>query len=421
MGQLNYREDMVFYLLREHVDRDAINKIIKDFKEEDWIETGDFLKENALVPIFYDRLIELKLEHIPAEFLLRLKNLYLLNLQRNTMLERELFKVTDHLGTGNIPVIPLKGIILCRLLYNDIALRGTSYDLDLLIPYERLREAEEKLQEKGYSFADRPELIEYHHKFNKEIVFYKKSGNSEINLDLHWYIVDERLNDTCIRDFWMNAKEINLDGHKILIPSIEDLLFYLSLHAVNYGHFVVIKYLYDIHRIVKVYGKEINWSDLMRKARENNLAKSLFYSLSLSRDFFETPVSEEVLDAIRPHRIKELILMQWINKYNVLKRRQNIISSWIWISFVSPLLYTNTFFDYLELVVNRRFSPMDIYVELCSKGAEISLSNSFRKLSLNILKCFFTISCNERKVPVSSMAYISQNHSERNLSSKSNE
>ncbi|MEQ8172040.1 MAG: nucleotidyltransferase family protein, partial [Candidatus Eremiobacterota bacterium] len=169
-----YREDLIFYLLRENIDKDKINEIISNFNEKDWEKTGDFLKNNGLFSLFYDRALNLKLENIPEIFLARLEKLYLRNIQRNTFLERELFNLTDCLRQCNISVIPLKGVILSELLYNDIALRGTSNDIDLLVPYERLKEAEEKILEIGYSFTDKEDTIYLNHKTNKEIVLHKK-------------------------------------------------------------------------------------------------------------------------------------------------------------------------------------------------------------------------------------------------------
>ena len=386
-----YREDLIFYLLRENIDKDKINEIISNFNEKDWEKTGDFLKNNGLFSLFYDRALNLKLENIPEIFLARLEKLYLRNIQRNTFLERELFNLTDCLRQCNISVIPLKGVILSELLYNDIALRGTSNDIDLLVPYERLKEAEEKILEIGYSFTDKEDTIYLNHKTNKEIVLHKKVNSGYVLLDLHWYITDERLSDNYLMEFRANAKEVNLKGHQVLIPSTEDLIFYLSLHAINYGHFVTIKYLYDLHRMVILYNKKIDWPEVVRKAKENKLEKILFYSLSFSRDFFETPVPEEVLKATEPCFVKDLFVRQWLNKDNILKRGEYIISSWIWEFFVSNLLYTDNFFDYLELIVNRRFLPVENYFEFSYKEQHMPPGIYLKKLLLKGLKCFFKI------------------------------
>ncbi|MEQ8171642.1 MAG: nucleotidyltransferase family protein, partial [Candidatus Eremiobacterota bacterium] len=210
-------------------------------------------------------------------------------------------------------------------------------------------------------------------------------------LDLHWYITDERLSDNYLMEFRANAKEVNLKGHQVLIPSTEDLIFYLSLHAINYGHFVTIKYLYDLHRMVILYNKKIDWPEVVRKAKENKLEKILFYSLSFSRDFFETPVPEEVLKATEPCFVKDLFVRQWLNKDNILKRGEYIISSWIWEFFVSNLLYTDNFFDYLELIVNRRFLPVENYFEFSYKEQHMPPGIYLKKLLLKGLKCFFKI------------------------------
>ena len=154
-------ENIFLSVLREDSDRDHINKEIQHFTAGDWDKLYESAIQSGLFPVFYNCLLSLDLNNISADFLSRLKNLYFLNLRRNVLLEQELFRIISYFKELNIPVIPLKGPILARYLYNDLALRQTSCDLDLLVRHETIEKTKEKLAELGYSVVG----IEYKRDF----------------------------------------------------------------------------------------------------------------------------------------------------------------------------------------------------------------------------------------------------------------
>ena len=379
-------EDFVFSLLRETPDIDEINKYAGNFKEDDWQEVVNFTTSHSLFPAFYDRLVRMKISHVPDGILSHLKGMYLLNLKRNMFLEDELFKVLDYLKSCNIPAIPLKGTALAGYIYKNIALRQAPCDMDILVPEDKLEEAEkslenlgycflyeahfneveQKLKNMGYSFEHNQYMIDILHKYRSEVSLKKELHGFNLHIDLHWTFMDKFINID-IKDFWKQVKEINLDGHRILIPSLEDLFFHLIIATIARYDFVSIKYIYDVHKLIIVHGKDINWSKFLDKVKKNRLNHLLYFTLLISEELFKTSIPEDVLKELKPYPLKEKLLKKWINKDIILKEGGKIAGSYKWRLFWVNILYSMSFSDSISMIYKRIFYPFYEAIELLLK------------------------------------------------------
>ena len=359
MAKFEEIEQILLCIIQEDSNTNKINKKIQDFNDSNWLALYELATKSGLSFVFYSRLLSLKLKNIPSEFLSKLKNLYLLNLKRNILLEQELFIILSYLQGLNIAVIALKGPLLARYLYNDLALRQASCDLDLLVKYENIEETEQKLQKIGYSFPlGKGGQADFFHRFRKQITLQKhREGLNDIILDLHWDFRDRFIN-THLEEFWFNAAYINLDGHRILAPSEEDLLLYLTLNAISDFDFVQIKYLYDIHQLITTRANNINWNILVSKARQISLGAVIFVTLRLCRDLFNTDIPQKILGS-RKSVIRDNLIKLWINKKNILRFREKIASGYIWRHFVSSYILSKNIFACMRIIYNKIFLPMD--------------------------------------------------------------
>jgi len=347
-------------LQEDNNNKGEINKKTRYFKDSDWQVLSDLSVKNGLFPVFYKRLLSLDLENIPPEFLSKLKTLYLINLKRNIILERELFDIISYLKENNIPVIPLKGPTLAKFLYGDLSLRVISCDLDLLIEHSKVKTAQKRLADKGYYFDSRYETADFSYRFRRQIVLQRKiEGGGYMFLDLHWDFRDQ-FSHTHLQDFWLNAVNISFDGHQILMPSPEDLLLYLILISISDFDFIQIKYLYDIHRLVTAFGRHINWDALAVKANQVWLDTALFFSLKLSQELFNTRgIPKEMLDSLEPSDIRYNLLRLWINKRNILRAREKISRGYAWRYFISSYALSKGIFDCMPIIYRKIFLPMD--------------------------------------------------------------
>jgi hypothetical protein len=357
-------ETVFLRLLREDSDREEVNRRIRYLKDSDWQALSDFSVASGLLPLFYTRLTSLRLENIPPGFLSCLKALYLVNLKKNILLEKELFKIISHFKENNIPLVPLKGPALARFLYDDLSLRQASCDLDLLVRKEQFEETEYALKKIGFAPTAEGEDASrrnFNLKYYRELGFVKDSNGLlvELHIDMRQLFTFAPL-----EDFWSNLKEVELEGNKILMPSGECLLVYLSLAAMSINEFVELRYLYDIHTLMSKFRKKLDLRELQSKLKDARYGAAVFFALRLSGGFFGTDIPADFLKEISPNGVKASFLNLWINKGNVLRRRKNAGYSWYyfftaWHYFVSSYLYSKGVFDCIRIIYRKIFFPLE--------------------------------------------------------------
>lgn len=132
-------------------------------------------------------------------------------------------RVAEVLAPRGIPVMPLKGVLLQRLVYGEGSFRPIS-DVDLLVPDDRFDESVACLREHGFS---RSKL----EPGGWEMVLRDPSGPA-LNVDLHQRLSRTTRSRLTARGLFARATaDTHLFGTRVLLPSAEDLLAHLMLHA----------------------------------------------------------------------------------------------------------------------------------------------------------------------------------------------
>lgn len=387
----NHVEEAFLSVLRRDVDKKAVDDIFCRFGGDDWQSLYDVSIKHSLSSAFYDKLTKLKLKNIHPEFLSKFKNLYIANLRRNLFLEKELLNILRQFKEGDISVIPLKGTALAGHIHGDIALRNTSCDLDILVGREKVESAEKELAKIGFRITDTGRNAEFWHNYRTEIMLQKKTESESILfLDLHWDFRNRFVN-THVKDFWLNAKDADLDGNRILMPSNEDLLIYLVLTAVSDVDFVQLKYLYDIHALITRFGKEINWNGVTDRVSGLGLKTALYFALYLSKDLFGTDVPDAVLNGSKPALIRRSLCEFVINKANVFRSRDGTASRWPWRHVASPYVLSNNVFDCLKIYYNKTFPSMGEVMGMYNQPVTKRSYYIYAKRLLKPLRCVLNL------------------------------
>jgi hypothetical protein len=214
----------------------------------------------------------------------------LANSAANSFYKKELMRILAAFAEKNIPVIPLKGILLSEYLYGDAESRDRSVDIDLLVKEETLENARSLLERIGYAFKPAGEIEEYLWSYN-----FIKPGMPAI--DLHWDITMMVRSRKRIDSLWYGAQPANADGVEYYYFGPEEQLLYLSAHLVNSGAFRQLRHIRDIERLIERYGNEIDWNSVVRKAREWRLSGSLYAALILVRQSLKAGL-------LRPHFVQ---------------------------------------------------------------------------------------------------------------------
>jgi hypothetical protein len=131
--------------------------------------------------------------------------------------------VAEILGTQGIPVMPLKGVLLQRLVYGDRSYRPIS-DVDLLVPEPRFLDAFATLRAEGFS--------ETRWEVGRWQVTMTNPKGPPLGIDLHRRLTRTiRSHLTAASLFERGARDDQLFGASVVIPRSDDLFAHLLLHA----------------------------------------------------------------------------------------------------------------------------------------------------------------------------------------------
>lgn len=320
--------------------RDFINsKKLKSL----FIQIGEDLafnlcSKNQIIPIAFDSLNKIGLK-LPDRWL----NVY--SEVNSTISEymKELDVIAKIFIENGIKLIALKNSGITRGLYqfNGASPMG---DLDVLIDKQHFKKAHSILINNGYKLKFRSELEE------EDIDLAELGGGAEYckNLasgrllwfELQWRPVAGRFIRIDIEpkavDLINNSIAISDTYVRILSP--EDNLLQVSLHTAKHSYVRApgFRLHTDVDRIVR--SCEINWDLFLEKVIKLELKTSVFFSLAFARELLDTPIPQNVLNKIKPNKIKVKILSTWLQSVGLFNPDERKWNKFEYLFFVS-LLY----------------------------------------------------------------------------------
>lgn len=243
----------------------------------------------------------------PAPILETLRPQYVQNAIRNAHLFRHTSQLAKALSARGIPVMLLKGMHLARYLYAEPALRSMA-DVDIMVPRDRLAEAERVFLDHGYGPTPRPDLEEFC-KWSNHLA--KLTKPDAPVFEVHWSI--ERPTSPFridLEGLWARSRDATLDGAPVKLLSPEDLVLHLALHGSYHHRFdrSALKGMLDIHTAVVRHASDFDWSALTGRAAEWGASGFLYSTLRLTSEILGTPVPEAVLRQLPRQREDEDVI-----------------------------------------------------------------------------------------------------------------
>jgi Uncharacterised nucleotidyltransferase len=236
---------------------------------------------------------------IPADTRELLKQACVRNGFRNAILARQTAAAARALGEIGIPVMLLKGQHLAWFEYADPAFRSMA-DIDIMVPRDRLADAERVLVSMGYGPDPRPDLESFC-AWSNQLAKFEKDGAEVI--ELH-YAIERPTSPFRIdtADLWLRAVPSKHAGADVVRLATEDLLLHLCLHLAYHHQFdrAALKGLVDIATVVSRNETAIDWAVLVERARDWAAAPFVRCSLELSRRLLGAPVPFDILAALGP-------------------------------------------------------------------------------------------------------------------------
>jgi len=232
---------------------------------------------------------------------------------------QELDRISGLLETHGIPLVALKNSGITRGIYPDYA-ECPMGDIDVMVRKSDFVKAHTILIESGYTFKYRSPL-------EKETIEEAiQSGGAEYSVDLpdgqhlwfelqwrpvagRWIRPDQEPTSQELMD-----RSIALENTKARLLSPLDNLLQVSLHTAKHTYVRApgFRLHTDVDRIVR--SCQINWSEFIDKVVSLRLKTAVFFSLALAKELLKTPVPDEVLNKLRPGKLKYKLMRAWLLK-----------------------------------------------------------------------------------------------------------
>lgn len=281
-------------LVRGELADDTLDSL----SDAQWMLIADEARRHRLSPLTYHILSQHPRRHaMPPAVLDRLRPVYVNAAFQNAVFFRHTARMAAVLAERGIPVMLLKGLHLARFIYAHPAMRSMA-DVDIMVPRDRLAEAERIFIDDGYGPLPRPDIEEFC-TWSNHLAKLRKSG--EPVFEVHWGI--ERPTNPFAIDLdglWARSRPATLEGVSVRLLSLEDLLLHLVLHSSYHHRFdrSAFQGLVDIHTVVVRHRDEIDWQTLSDRAVEWKAAGFLYATFRLTREVLGAPIPGDMLQSL---------------------------------------------------------------------------------------------------------------------------
>lgn len=262
-----------------------------------------------MVPILCSSFTSAELSELFGEAMMaKMQTIYQTEMLQNLYLEFALKSVLRAFNEAQISLLLFKGPALAYQYYAQPHLR-TYHDIDAFIQPANLARARDLLLQQGFK---------YYEEFRSNATDETRSGYNfilkqadswlEILVELHTAPHSSDIGSQFdVQALWQNAQKITLLDEPVLMMHYVDHLLYLCWHYRFHG-FTRLIWLYDLVVMVRVSRMELDWAALVSRAREINLATTLYYCLLWCRDLFDVAIPDSVFKQLRPPLISQLVI-----------------------------------------------------------------------------------------------------------------
>lgn len=224
---------------------------------------------------------------------------------RYTLFETARQEIDRALVEANVEAIWLKGIALAPSIYPQPALRPMG-DLDVLVPFEQRHQALHAVEPLGYRIDAAGEILfasgeepspswGYHYFLNNHLAY------PEVALELHFRLLNVAMSPEHTQWFWSQAGSLGT-GQGLKTLTAEAHLLYLCAHAIIHHGEVdthLSNYL-DLHLLITRL--PIRWPIVIDQAAALSWSSAVDRALTLTMQFFGTPVPDSVFVDLRASR-----------------------------------------------------------------------------------------------------------------------
>ena len=279
--------------------------------ERAWQELLDRAGQLGLAQFLYWRLEDRNIS-LPPGVGAALRPRYWATATHNDHQLGQLRRIAASFKDAGVPLVLLKGAALVGQVYPGPGSRPMR-DVDILVKESAVDQAERILMRMGYRTPPIDGLGHtraFLRRYGGELAF-EHGQDRWLSLDLHWRLVHyEGSRDVLAIDYdelWRRARQAPEGAGGGLQLSVEDSLLYLVLHLGLHHRLSVLGMYLDLDQIIR-HEPDIDWSVVASRAGAWRVRHGTYMALALTGELFASPVPADLLDALRPSRLRLAIL-----------------------------------------------------------------------------------------------------------------
>ncbi len=257
----------------------------------DWEYLFLLARRHAVVPLLYFQLDQHASDLVPHEHLQKLKQHFLDNVARNTVLTDELCRLIGLFADSGIDAIPYKGPVLSLFAYGNLGLRRF-VDLDVIVNKADVLKAREILLAEGYTPARSLSLTQQELLLQTQHNMQFSRDNRRLILELHWEVAPHLFASSVRAEkLWQNLTSIEINGTRVKTFAADDLLFSLCVHGSRHL-WERLSWVCDVAELIKRH--TLNWSKLLERAATADSERMFLLGLHLAHELLDAPLPDEL-------------------------------------------------------------------------------------------------------------------------------
>ena len=320
----------------------------------------DLCVEHELDGVVASRILQYDLMDLPEYWATK----YAHEKQRLTYLKQKAAEICQVMSENGIKMVILKnGGIMADIIEDPAAC--PMEDIDSFVRKEDFIKAHNLLVQNGFHFKFRSEF-----EFEKLEAAYR-DGATEYYItmpddDKMWFELSWR----AVAGRWIRLdKEPNTNrlidaayyapGTKVGILSPEDNLLQVCIHTAKHSYVRApgLRLHTDVDRIVS--HKEIDWSLFVKKVEDAHVRTAVYFSLFIPAMLFGTQVPQAVLEALRPSKRKERLILKLLGEAGLLHPQKPKFSKLRFLQFQTSLY--DSFADMLTVLYPKNGYLHELY------------------------------------------------------------
>ncbi len=267
------------------------------YEKLDWGHLMEFIRHHRVSPTVYHACHDRRCEHeVPSSFLRSLQQEYRRNTFQMLHLSAEMARIGQSFEDGGIPAVFLKGPALAYSLYGDVS-RRMSCDLDILIPIDRLEEAETLLTEMGYRKDDYIQTVLNDWKWRHHHITFVHPEKG-IKTEIHWRLNPGPSWEPSFKELWERKKICLISGRSLNVLGPGDCFLFLLSHGARHG-WSRLRWLADIDQLMR---RGIEWTVIEKMLKKYKLVHVGGQALLLASCLLNTPLPDEMRALLRHPR-----------------------------------------------------------------------------------------------------------------------